>query len=345
MSEGLILQEASGRIRFCNRSAERILGISADDMRDGIAFDPFGGMVREDGVGLSGKHHPLMVTIRTGRAQQGIVARIRRPDGETRWLLVNTQPVLDGASARPSAAVATIIDITNRKDAERQFDERIEQIRCLNSLMQGQMRELKAANGQLEALVALDSLTGLQNHRAFHKRLAEEFERAVRYHAPLSVILLDVDHFKPYNDAFGHPAGDVVLSKLASILQENARDTDVLARAHTNDFRERVVARHGGEEFSVILPHTSAAGAMKVAERLRLAIERTGWDKRPITASFGVATLVAGITDPVDLINAADKALYRSKTRGRNRVTCAPGARGSVRQNASTAVVHPAATA
>jgi diguanylate cyclase (GGDEF)-like protein/PAS domain S-box-containing protein len=345
MSEGLILQDAGGLIRFCNRSAEHILGMTAEDMRVGNLFDPLGTMIAEDGAGLSGKQHPITLALSTGQAQQGVVASIRRPDGQYRWLLLNAQPVFEAGDAAPAGAVATFVDITGRKDSERQASEQIEEIRRLNSMMLCQMIDLKTLNDQLEALATQDGLTGLKNHRAFHKRLSEEFDRSQRHGTPLSVILLDVDHFKLYNDAFGHPAGDTVLSKLAAILQENARDSDVLGRNSATDAPERIVARHGGEEFSVILPHTDASGAMKVAERLRVAIQNAAWDNRPITASFGIASLVPGITDPTALITTADKALYRSKTRGRNRVSCAPGARSSVGRSASTAAVHQVVTA
>jgi diguanylate cyclase (GGDEF)-like protein/PAS domain S-box-containing protein len=328
MMEGLVLQDACGNIRFCNRSAEQILGATAEQLRLGILPSSFQTSIDEAGKELSGARSPFNQALRTGKSVEGVIMGIRRPDGELRWVQVNVQPVFDKAVSEPTAAVATFVDITSRKDAERQMNDQLEQIRCLNAMMKLQMRELENANAQLEALAAHDGLTGLKNHRAFHERLASEVARAARSRTPLSVILLDVDHFKLYNDTFGHPAGDTVLRQLAQILNENARISDVVARPRAGRGRgECTIARHGGEEFAVILPNADATAAMKVAERLRAAIQKAEWPHRPVTASFGVASLSPEIADQTALIAAADKALYRSKTRGRNRVTCAPGSR------------------
>lgn len=184
----------------------------------------------------------------------------------------------------------------------------------------GQRRQteqaLQGVNAQLDALATLDGLTGVKNRRAWENRLTDEVIRSVRYGTALSVLLLDVDRFKQYNDSFGHQAGDEVLRRVGHFLQEQARATDF-------------VARYGGEEFGLILPNTDATGALAMAERLRHCLESASWSERPITASVGVATLadLDAAPDPsptapqVTLIAAADKALYASKANGRNRVT------------------------
>jgi diguanylate cyclase (GGDEF)-like protein/PAS domain S-box-containing protein len=168
--------------------------------------------------------------------------------------------------------------------------------------------ELLAANAQLEALATTDGLTGIKNRRTFEQRLEEEFARARRYNTPLSVLLLDVDKFKQYNDSFGHPAGDEVLKKVASILADGVRGTDF-------------VARYGGEEFALILPNTEAPGAMILAERLRQRIEEAPWTHRSVTASMGVCTFRADMKNRAEMTAGADAALYASKEAGRNRVT------------------------
>ncbi len=167
--------------------------------------------------------------------------------------------------------------------------------------------KLARANAELEALATRDALTGLFNHRVLGERLSEEVRRAQRYGEPLSLILLDVDQFKEYNDTFGHLAGNAVLRQLAHILHDNVRETDL-------------AARFGGEEFALILPHTACAEALEMAERIRAGIENSVWQDRPVTASFGVCALTDGMADAAALVTCADKALYHAKASGRNQV-------------------------
>ena len=181
-----------------------------------------------------------------------------------------------------------------------------------------QQRELLAAHGKLESLAMHDALTEAKNRRAFNEKLAEEWSRAQRYGTPLSLVMFDVDKFKTYNDSFGHQAGDEVLKILARTVMGFVRATDFFAR-------------YGGEEFALILPNTDADGAYILAERLRERVEQAKWKERPVTASFGVSTIEIGMNNGESLIEAADKALYLSKERGRNRVTqaLAPEPEGS----------------
>jgi len=167
---------------------------------------------------------------------------------------------------------------------------------------------LADANSRLEGLATTDGLTGLFNHRTFHEQLDNEWSRAARYGTPLSLILLDVDRFKQFNDTFGHPAGDEVLRIVAKILKSSARQSDL-------------IARYGGEEFVVIAPETDIARAAELAERLRAALEASEWQLRSVTGSFGVATVDASTSSPAALISHADTALYQSKNDGRNRVS------------------------
>lgn len=201
-----------------------------------------------------------------------------------------------------------IRDITERKQYEQQLQAQMDQINNYSAELECHKQRLETINKKLEALAKLDGMTGLKNHRAFQDRLVCEFQRSVRYSTPLSMLMLDIDHFKNYNDTYGHPAGDEVLKQIAQTLQENARGVDF-------------VARYGGEEFVVILPHTDRDGALALADRFRIAIEKCDWSSRPVTASFGVATLTESQKDPHELIAETDKALYVSKARGRNRVT------------------------
>lgn len=159
-----------------------------------------------------------------------------------------------------------------------------------------------------------DSLTGLANHGHFWSTLGREFERADRHGRSISVALLDIDHFKRFNDSFGHLAGDVALCKVAQVLEGNSRSHDM-------------VARYGGEEFAVILPETDAKGACLFAEKIRMAVESTSVDEddQDLTVSIGVADTTGDIGSPQELVAAADLRLYSAKSAGRNRV-CGPEA-------------------
>jgi diguanylate cyclase (GGDEF)-like protein len=167
---------------------------------------------------------------------------------------------------------------------------------------------LAEANIRLETLATTDGLTGLKNNRAYQERLMLEWERGRRYGEPLSLIILDIDWFKQYNDTYGHPGGDDVLKEVGAIIQGEARDIDF-------------AARYGGEEFVIIAPSTDADGAAALAERIRVAIARSVWPMRPITASLGVATSTAMTTTTSELFSQSDAALYHSKKAGRNLVT------------------------
>lgn len=164
---------------------------------------------------------------------------------------------------------------------------------------------------RLRGLATTDGLTGLANHRFFQERLGEEFRRAQRYDDPLSLIMLDVDHFKQVNDAHGHQVGDEVLKAMATCLRGAVRETDF-------------VARYGGEEFAVVLPHTHLAGALTVAERMSADLRRGRYGPRQLalTASFGVSSFPGrAVSGPDQLVRAADDALLRAKREGRNKIS------------------------
>jgi len=171
-----------------------------------------------------------------------------------------------------------------------------------------------------EELAQLDGLTNLFNHRVFKERLEQEVSRRSRSGKPLSLIMLDIDHFKRFNDNFGHQAGDAVLKELASVIKGQCRYS-------TMD----ICFRYGGEEFAVLLSEQELAIAVKVAERIRRVVERHSFaiTKRMTGASVTVSLGVAGMSGnddlrPEELLKQADDALYRSKRAGRNRVTPPP---------------------
>ena len=165
---------------------------------------------------------------------------------------------------------------------------------------------LRKKNDELELLSTTDSLTGLSNHRSLMKRLDDEVARFRKERKGFSVLVGDVDHFKQYNDAFGHPAGDEVLQMIAEIMRDSTRKTDCCAR-------------YGGEEFVIVLPDTSVADAMDTAEHIRARVAAKKFNGRKMTLSIGVATFPDDADDAEAIIAVADEALYQAKREGRDR--------------------------
>ncbi len=191
----------------------------------------------------------------------------------------------------------------------------LEMNRELEAKIHERTHELAEANTRLAQLAVTDGLTGLYNHRHFHERLTLEVERSQRSGLPLSLLMMDVDHFKSFNDTYGHPAGDEVLRQLARVLSDARRANDV-------------VARYGGEEFAVILVDTAKFTAAKVAERVRERIRAHDFSEaapnaRTLTTSIGVATFPEDGVDAEALVRSADTALYAAKRAGRDRVVLA----------------------
>jgi len=197
-------------------------------------------------------------------------------------------------------------------------------IACLGWSLAGQLRRRERAEAELSVLAATDGLTGLANRRTFDKALESEWLRAARHNLPLSLLLMDIDRFKRFNDNYGHQAGDECLQAVARIL--------AAAMKRPGD----LVARYGGEEIAVLLPATDAAGAATVAEDVRsrveaLAIPHDGnLPASVLTISIGTATLKPSFqlfdADPKMLVALADQALYQAKLKGRNRVSIASAA-------------------
>jgi diguanylate cyclase (GGDEF)-like protein len=178
------------------------------------------------------------------------------------------------------------------------------------------LQQAMADKEKLERLANFDSLTGLYNRRAILDKLRELINRANRYKEDFSLSMLDIDHFKTVNDRYGHLTGDEVLEKIATLIRQNIRDTDV-------------VGRYGGEEFIIILPKTNLSSAWVVAERIRSIVEKAEM-KDPagnvfaITVSQGLAEWERG-EDAASLVSCADEALYKAKGKGRNRVQISLG--------------------
>jgi diguanylate cyclase (GGDEF)-like protein len=205
------------------------------------------------------------------------------------------------ALAKEVAALLDLCTTVHRMEGElsehRRYERRLEAVQ----------RELRHSTGLLKLAASTDSLTLLANRSAFDNRLLDEIERINRRTSPLSLLMIDIDHFKNYNDAFGHPAGDEALRAVAQLLRLTVRRIDFAARI-------------GGDEFAVILPYTDLAGARIIAEKCRVAAEAHRGPHGPLRVSVGAAQLSGLSIDGSELVSAADEALYSAKFAGRNRV-------------------------
>ena len=208
-------------------------------------------------------------------------------------------------------------DLSARAVRSRLPSEFVPLARAFNAMaaqLSHRERELVATNDRLTVIASIDMLSGLANRRGFQSRLDFEWMKAQQYDCDLSLLMIDVDHFKLYNDTYGHPEGDTCLARLGETLSGIAADTVGFA------------ARYGGEEFCLLLPNTGAGRAREIGEIVRSAVEKLEQPHR--TSSYQIVTVSVGVASsrphaaqsPADLIEAADAALYAAKHRGRNSV-------------------------
>jgi len=195
----------------------------------------------------------------------------------------------------------------------RERDQYARELQVMKDLFKEKSKEIEKMREEAVFLSYTDDLTGIYNHRFFIQQLTMEVERQKRYSSPLSLLMIDIDYFKHYNDTNGHLAGDQVLRAISILIQHGVRQTDI-------------VARYGGEEFSAILINADKEKAMEIAERVRRSVAETRFPNEiaqpngDLTVSIGVATSSPSVSTLTDLIRQADYSLYRAKRAGRNRV-------------------------
>lgn len=220
--------------------------------------------------------------------------------------------------------VVGLVDELQEKNRllERALSDVQDHERKLEAEVARQTVELRKSMEALRELAVRDGLTGLYNHRFFQEALTSEIARSARHNRVFSLVFLDVDHFKNYNDMLGHPAGDDLLRNLSRILANTGEIPEIRIRGRISD----VVARYGGEEFVIILPEADKAGALLRADRLRAQVEEFAFEGREyqpgkkVTVSVGVSSFPVDAITKVDLVQKADNALLAAKRQGRNRV-------------------------
>jgi diguanylate cyclase (GGDEF)-like protein/PAS domain S-box-containing protein len=243
------------------------------------------------------------------------------PGGKMRfqYTVVNSVPAPDGGDCYAMFAIQDVTSLTeaieNHGLALNRAMQEMEERRKVEAELVKHAAELKRLNRILKERSIRDGLTALYNHRHFYKVLRRDFLLSLRNESDLSCLLLDIDHFKAFNDTYGHRCGDAILKEIARLLNRAVRKTDV-------------VARYGGEEFALLLPHTSVEGARTLAENIRSLVEKHSFSNErrslSVTISIGIATrLLHRPEKPHELLAAADQALYHAKNTGRNRVAVA----------------------
>ncbi len=269
-----------------------------------------------------GCHERARAAFETSAAGYHNVYRVRLSNGGISWIEENVS--IMRLPEGNFHVVGVCIDATKRMLREERMRvmqaelvSQNEELHALRDKLEQEKHALAEANVRLKSLVTVDGLTGIKNHRAFQEQLEAEWNVATRYGTPVALIMLDIDDFKQYNDTYGHPAGDDVLKTAGQLLEQLARAEDC-------------VARYGGEEFIIIMPQTDADGAVTLAERYREAFEQWSWRHRCVTASIGVAAAYATECSAQELLNQADRALYRAKLAGRNRVCVFDATLGSM---------------
>ena len=282
----IVLAGLNGERRYISPAATEILGWSQEELLGGSYVDT----LHPDDIS---SFRDMLIECREGKEIGSLTYRCRRKDGSYVWLESNIRLYRETATGAAGGFVYILRDISERKLAECQLQE---------------------AFHAVEQLAMVDGLTGVANRRLLDETLGREWLRAMRDGTPLSLLLIDVDYFKLFNDLYGHVDGDRCLQAVAAAIQ------NVLRRPPD------LLARYGGEEFVVILPNTPGSGSEVIAAKMLEAVERCAIPHRGnpyglVTVSLGCATMTPAMdSDPTELLKAADAAMYLAKSRGRNRI-------------------------
>jgi diguanylate cyclase (GGDEF)-like protein/PAS domain S-box-containing protein len=291
IGDGMLVLNEDGQIVDINPAAESLINLRSAEV--------IGRTVR-DALQECGSYIDSRIT---NGIYQGEIVLTRR--GQRRYCDLRISPIL----TRSNKLIGRLIvmhDITRRKSME-------EALRASNEKLTTQLDEINNLHSLLQEQVIRDPLTGLYNRRYLNETLLREGERAARRQYPISILMIDIDHFKEINDVYGHPVGDNVLVELCGKMTTHVRSCDI-------------IYRYGGEEFLILMLDTTRETALQRAEMIRAEIEKTVFTidgrRLPLTISIGVATYSGDSREMWEVIDAADIALYEAKANGRNRIEC-----------------------
>ncbi len=288
-SSDMIFQLDQNQVRrYVSPASREILGYEPHEL---VGLKPVSQVHPDDAERVSGVFRSLI----DGSVERtSVTNRIRHRDGHWVWVEVEFRSIRDQKTGVPAGIIGAMRNISLRKSLEI---------------------ELAAAHRRLEAMARQDALTGLANRRTFDEMLPQYYRRARQGRESFTIVMIDVDRFKFYNDRYGHPEGDDCLRQVGAAIAASIRQTRDIA------------ARYGGEEFALLLPETDEDSAVLVADRIRQNVERLALEHKDspygiVTISAGVCSLASDATDegPDTLLRSADLALYAAKTAGRNLV-------------------------
>ena len=310
--EPLLILDPKGAFLKVNQRAAEILGYSNEELQQRVLFDL---VIPEERDIVqkafeeieSGGEVCLKISLLNPSKERIPVELVGTSDGEFFFMTLK--------DVREKMQMEEELEKTKKNLMEkiRERDQYARDRQAISDIYKEKSKEIEKLKEEKEKLSYTDDLTGISNHRYFIQRLTEEVGRQKRYPTALSLLMIDIDYFKHYNDTNGHLAGDQVLRAVALLIGHGVRDSDI-------------VARYGGEEFSAILINTGKKEAMEIAERVRRAVAENGFPNEgaqpngKLTVSIGAATFSPSICTLTDLIREADAALYRAKRAGRNRV-------------------------
>jgi diguanylate cyclase (GGDEF)-like protein/PAS domain S-box-containing protein len=292
--------DCDGRLFEFNREAQRLTSRSPESVVQKSVFET---LVSERNQQM---FHKVLAAIRKGLPTIDVEWSDEDARGGNFTVVLSAFP-LQSAKGEVTGGIIACADITMRQVLQRQIERQISELQSAYKGLDDSQSHLQEANERLSRLAAIDSLTGINNRRTIFESLEKTISSTNRTGRPASILMIDIDHFKAFNDKHGHLLGDVVLKFVAGLIQSGSRMHDE-------------AGRYGGEEFLVVLPETDESEAMLVAERIRESVERHDCQGHRVTVSIGVSTFKAGVPTSEQFIAAADRALYEAKRGGRNRV-------------------------
>ncbi len=293
LTEGLLVLDKNERIVLANTSFATAAGVESEELL-GKKVSEFPWHARDED-----RQAPWTSSMKAGAAEKGVLLDLELEGQEGRTYSVNSVPISDDKGTC-RGVLASFEDVT---EIER---KNVEMSRMLDKLRKS-AKQVNRQNRELERLATRDPLTNCLNRRAFFEKGEKILRAGERYEYPVSIVMLDVDHFKKVNDDYGHAMGDEVLQRVGITMLNTSREADL-------------VCRYGGEEFCILMPHVDIVEAAKAAERLRIAIAALDFDELRVTSSFGVSDLSTGAIDIQEMLDKADRSLYAAKRTGRNRV-------------------------